>query len=165
MNRGNDLEKALTGRKNYIYHGNILSERPGPIKECRRIDILHNAFDLPHNCPGICERHRKRHPKKLPWASNGLSYPGRVARRWRVCLAVPGKIIEIREDNLRMGRVSFGQVVKEVSLAFVPKAKLGEYVMIHAGMALEVIDEIAANKVFEALKELEEEGLTGDGWA
>ena len=82
-----------------------------------------------------------------------------------MCLAVPGKIIEIREDNLRMGRVSFGQVFKEVSLAFVPKAGIGDYVMIHAGMALEVIDEKAATKVFEALKELEDEGLTGDGWA
>ena len=46
-----------------------------------------------------------------------------------------------------------------------PKAAVGDYVMIHAGMALEVIDEKAANHVFEALKELEEEGLTGDGWA
>jgi len=82
-----------------------------------------------------------------------------------VCLAVPGKIIDIKDDSLRMGRVSFGQVVKEVSLAFVPKAGVGDYVMIHAGMALEVIDEKAANKVFEALKELEDEGLTGDGWA
>lgn len=82
-----------------------------------------------------------------------------------MCLAVPGKIVEIRGDSLRTGRVSFGQVTKEVSLAFVPKAELGQYVMIHAGMALEVIDEAAANKVFEALKELEEEGLTGEGWA
>jgi hydrogenase expression/formation protein HypC len=73
--------------------------------------------------------------------------------------------MEIREDSLRTGRVSFGQVVKEVSLAFVPKAEVGQYVMIHAGMALEVIDEAAANKVFSALKELEDEGLTGDGWA
>jgi len=82
-----------------------------------------------------------------------------------VCLAVPGKIIDIKDDSLRMGRVSFGQVVKEVSLAFVPKAGVGDYVMIHAGMALEIIDEKAAQKVFEALKELEDEGLTGDGWA
>ncbi len=82
-----------------------------------------------------------------------------------MCLAVPGKIIEIRDDSLRTGRVSFGQVVKEVSLALVPKADVGQYVMIHAGMALEVIDEAAAYKVFEALKELEDEGLTGDGWA
>jgi hydrogenase expression/formation protein HypC len=94
-----------------------------------------------------------------------LGYPEVAARRWAVCLAVPGKIIEIREDDLRTGRVSFGQVVKDVSLVFVPKAAVGDYVMIHAGMALEVIDEKAANHVFEALKELEEEGLTGDGWA
>lgn len=82
-----------------------------------------------------------------------------------MCLAVPGRIIDMKDDSLRMGRVSFGQVVKEVSLAFVPKAGIGDYVMIHAGMALEVIDEKAAQKVFEALKELEDEGLTGDGWA
>lgn len=94
-----------------------------------------------------------------------MGYPGRAPRRWAVCLAVPGKILEIRGDSLRTGRVSFGQVVKEVSLAFVPKAEVGQYVMIHAGMALEVIDEEAAGKVFEALKELEEEGLTGEGWA
>ena len=42
---------------------------------------------------------------------------------------------------------------------------MGDYVMIHAGMALEVIDEQAARKVFEAFKELEDEGLTGEGWA
>lgn len=82
-----------------------------------------------------------------------------------MCLAVPGKIIEIREDGLRTGRVSFGQVVKEVSLAVVPGARVGDYVMIHAGMALEVIDEEAARKVLEAFKELEDEGLTGEGWA
>lgn len=103
--------------------------------------------------------------KRVIRASKTVGYPGGAAGRWNVCLAVPGKIIEIREDSLRTGRVSFGQVVKEVSLAFVPKAEVGQYVMIHAGMALEVIDEAAANKVFEALKELEEEGLTGDGWA
>ena len=73
-----------------------------------------------------------------------------------MCLAVPGKIIDIHENELRMGRVSFGQVSKEVSLAFVPQAKVGDFVMIHAGMALEIIDEEAANKVFEALRELEE---------
>jgi hydrogenase expression/formation protein HypC len=72
-----------------------------------------------------------------------------------VCLAVPGKIVDIQEDNLRMGRVSFDQVVKEVSLALVPKAKVGDYVIIHAGMALEIVDEENAQKVLDAFKELE----------
>lgn len=81
-----------------------------------------------------------------------------------MCLAVPGKIMEIQEGELRMGRVSFGLVEKEVSLAFVPQAKVGDFTMIHAGMALEIIDEEAANKVFEALRELEEaDPLSGQG--
>ena len=72
-----------------------------------------------------------------------------------MCLAVPGKIIEIQENHLRMGRVSFDQVVKEASLALVPKAKVGDYVIIHAGMALEIVDEENAQKVLDAFKELE----------
>jgi len=72
-----------------------------------------------------------------------------------MCLAVPGRIVAIQEGDLRMGRVSFGLVQKDASLAFVPEAQVGDYVLIHAGMALEVIDEEAAHKVFEALRELD----------
>jgi len=73
-----------------------------------------------------------------------------------MCLAVPGKIISIQEGELRMGRIAFGPVEKDASLAFVPQAAVGDYVLIHAGMALEVIDEEAAQKVFEALRQMGE---------
>jgi len=73
-----------------------------------------------------------------------------------MCLAVPGKVIAIHEGDLRMGRVAFGLVEKDVSLAFVPQAKIGDFVLIHAGMALETLDEEAAQRVFEALRLMDE---------
>ncbi len=72
-----------------------------------------------------------------------------------MCLGVPGRILSIAEDSLRTARVAFGDVVKEASLAFVPEARPGSYVLVHAGLALEVIDEEAAARVFEALRDLE----------
>ncbi|MCC7263261.1 MAG: HypC/HybG/HupF family hydrogenase formation chaperone [Candidatus Latescibacteria bacterium] len=81
-----------------------------------------------------------------------------------MCLAVPGKLIEITgEDDLsRVGRVSFGGVVKEINLAFVPQAQVGDYVTVHVGVALSVVDEAEALQVFEYLRQLgevQEEGL------
>jgi hydrogenase expression/formation protein HypC len=76
-----------------------------------------------------------------------------------MCLGVPGKVLSFEDGDLRMGRVAFGQVVKEISLAFVPHAKVGEYVVVHAGMALDVIDEEAAQRVFAVLRELDAASL------
>jgi len=75
-----------------------------------------------------------------------------------MCLAVPGKLLSVNgEDPLeRTGRVSFGGVVKEVSLACVPEAKPGDYVLVHVGMALSVVDETEARQVFEYLRQMEE---------
>lgn len=78
-----------------------------------------------------------------------------------MCLGVPGRILSVEEGELRMGRVAFGAVVKEVSLAFVPEAKVGEFVVVHAGMALDVIDEEAARRVFQVLQELEAASADG----
>jgi len=74
-----------------------------------------------------------------------------------MCLAIPGQIIEITGgDELdRQGRVSFGGVVKTASLAFVPEAETGQFVLVHAGVAIGVIDEEEAMKMFECLSELE----------
>lgn len=75
-----------------------------------------------------------------------------------MCLAVPGKILSIEESTPleRSGRVSFGGVVKEVSLAYVPEAQVGQYVIVHVGFALQVVDEEEAQRVFAYLAEMDE---------
>lgn len=73
-----------------------------------------------------------------------------------MCLAVPGKIVTISGDEpfTRVAKVSFGGVVKEVSLAYVPEAAVDDYVIVHAGFALSQIDEAEAVRVFEELSRL-----------
>jgi hydrogenase expression/formation protein HypC len=75
-----------------------------------------------------------------------------------MCLAVPGKIVNITEADplLRAGKVSFGGVLKEVSLAYVPEAKVGDYVIVHVGFALSIVDEEEAHRVFDYLKQMDE---------
>lgn len=75
-----------------------------------------------------------------------------------MCLAVPGKIVSIlNEDPIaRSGKVNFGGVAKEINLAYVPEAKVGDYVIVHVGFALSILDEEEANRVFEYLKEIDE---------
>jgi hydrogenase expression/formation protein HypC len=75
-----------------------------------------------------------------------------------MCLAVPGKIVNIEGDDpaFRTARVSFGGVVKEVSLAFTPDAKLDDYVLVHVGFALNIVDEAEANRVLADLETLGE---------
>ncbi len=58
-----------------------------------------------------------------------------------MCLAVPGKILSIQgEDLMRSGKVSFSGVVKEVNLAYLPEAEIGDYAIIHAGVAISIVD-------------------------
>ena len=72
-----------------------------------------------------------------------------------MCLAVPGKVLSTAGADLdRTGRVSFGGVVREVSLAYVPEAEAGDYVIVHVGFALSRLDEAEAARVFEHLREL-----------
>jgi hydrogenase expression/formation protein HypC len=75
-----------------------------------------------------------------------------------MCLAIPGRIIEIHDDDplLRKGKVDFGGVVKEVSLACTPEATVGQYVLVHVGLAITIVDEREAQKVFEYLDQLGE---------
>lgn len=78
-----------------------------------------------------------------------------------MCLAVPGKITSIIHESQpieRKGRVSFGGVIKEVSLAYVPEARVGDYVIVHVGFALSVVDEAEASRVFEYLEQMGELG-------
>ena len=77
-----------------------------------------------------------------------------------MCLAIPGKILSVAgEDPLeRTARVSFGGIVKEVNLAFTPEAVPGNYVIVHVGFALNILDEAEANQVFDYLRQMDELG-------
>ena len=70
-----------------------------------------------------------------------------------MCLAIPGQVLSIAGDDplMRTGRVDFGGVVKEINLAYVPEARVGDYVLVHVGFAIAVIDEAEAERVFEHL--------------
>jgi len=76
-----------------------------------------------------------------------------------MCLAIPGKIISITDqldETFRFGKVSFGGIAKEVNLCMVPEANIDDYVLVHVGVAISVVDEEEANKVFSYLKEMGE---------
>jgi hydrogenase expression/formation protein HypC len=75
-----------------------------------------------------------------------------------MCLAIPGKILSLMDDEplTRSGRVSFGGIVKEVNLACVPEAGVGDYVIVHVGFAISKLDEQEARQVFEYLEKIDE---------
>lgn len=78
-----------------------------------------------------------------------------------MCLAVPGKILEIYETNgLLMGRIDFGGVIREACLTYVPEAKVGDYTIIHVGFALNLIDEQDAMETLALLEEISNQDLT-----
>jgi len=80
-----------------------------------------------------------------------------------MCLAVPGQILSVSGDDplMRLGRVDFGGIVKEINLAYVPEAAVGDHVLVHVGFAITVIDEAEAARLFAHLDEIGE--LAGDG--
>jgi hydrogenase expression/formation protein HypC len=74
-----------------------------------------------------------------------------------MCLAVPGKVVEIEGDGeLRMGRVDFSGVQRQACLAYVPEVKIGDYVLVHVGFAISRIDEQAARETLAILREMGE---------
>ena len=83
-----------------------------------------------------------------------------------MCLAIPGRIQKLEGDDLfRTAKIDFGGAVREVNLTYVPEAKVGDWVLVHAGFALNRIDEDEAARTLEELKRLEESGgglLDGD---
>lgn len=81
-----------------------------------------------------------------------------------MCLAVPGKIINISDEVplFRTGKIDFSGVTKEVSLAYVPEAKIGDYVIVHAGFALSIVDEKEAQASLQAFQELSDFENTGE---
>lgn len=74
-----------------------------------------------------------------------------------MCLAVPGKIIEMFDENgLQMGRIDYSGTINTACLAYVPEAQVGQYVLVHAGFAINVVDEEEANRTLELLAEMGE---------
>jgi hydrogenase expression/formation protein HypC len=76
-----------------------------------------------------------------------------------MCLAIPGKLLSITtqlDETFRQGKVSFGGITKEVNLSMVPEAQVGDYVLVHVGVAIGKIDEEEALKTFEYLRQMGE---------
>ena len=75
-----------------------------------------------------------------------------------MCLAIPGKVLEIQGDDplMRTGRVQFGGVVKEVNLAYTPEVAVDQYVLVHVGFAISVLDEEEAARTLRLVEELED---------
>jgi hydrogenase expression/formation protein HypC len=73
-----------------------------------------------------------------------------------MCLAIPGKINSISANDpiMRTGQVSFGGISKEVNLAYVPEANIGDYVIVHVGFAISILNEKEAQRVFDTLDEM-----------
>ena len=76
-----------------------------------------------------------------------------------MCLAIPGKLISISQDKkpeFKVGKVSFDGIIKEANLSMLPEAKVGDYVLVHVGIAISVVDEEEAMQTFQYLKEIGE---------
>lgn len=76
-----------------------------------------------------------------------------------MCLAIPGKVIAITnqiDETFRTAKVSFGGITKEVNLAMTPEAQPGDYVLVHVGVAIAIVDEAEAMKTFEYIRAIGE---------
>lgn len=75
-----------------------------------------------------------------------------------MCLAVPGEVLSLKDEDplMRTGRVSFGGVVKEVNLTFVPEARVGSYVLVHVGFAISTIEPEEAMRVYDYLRQIDD---------
>ena len=70
---------------------------------------------------------------------------------------IPGKVLEVQDDEMRTGRVSFGESERDVSLALLDDVKVGDFVLVQAGSAVEILSAAQAQQIFELLREMEED--------
>jgi hydrogenase expression/formation protein HypC len=75
-----------------------------------------------------------------------------------MCLAIPGKLIEISEnpEGVRMGKANFGGIVKQVCLEYTPEVNIGDYVLVHVGFALSKVDEDVATRTYQLLEDMKQ---------
>jgi hydrogenase expression/formation protein HypC len=77
-----------------------------------------------------------------------------------MCLAIPGKVALIEQkDGVRSGRIQFGGITRQACLDFVPEVKEGDYVMVHVGFAISVVDKEEAERTYALLESM---GVLGD---
>jgi hydrogenase expression/formation protein HypC len=83
-----------------------------------------------------------------------------------MCLGIPGKVLEIvaaeQDDLLRMGKVQFGGITKDICLAYLPEVEVGDYVLVHVGFAISKIDEREADEIFAYIQQIGEMSEMGD---
>ena len=83
-----------------------------------------------------------------------------------MCLGIPGKVLEIAEpgqnDTVRMGKVEFGGIAKDICLVYLPEVEVGDYVLVHVGFAISKIDEDEAAEIFSYLEQIGELSQTSD---
>ncbi len=73
-----------------------------------------------------------------------------------MCLGIPGKLLEIRPDEtMPMGKVEFGGIAKDICLAYLPDAQVGDYVLVHVGFAISKMDETEAKEIFSYIEQIE----------
>jgi len=74
-----------------------------------------------------------------------------------MCLAIPGKVIEaFDQGGMKMAKVQFGGIVRQVCLEYVPQTKLGDYVLVHVGFAISTVDEAEARRTYELLEQMDQ---------
>jgi hydrogenase expression/formation protein HypC len=75
-----------------------------------------------------------------------------------MCLGIPGEVTNILDDDslMKMGKVNFGGIFKEVCLAYLPEVKIGDYVIVHAGFAISIVNSDEAKQIFNYLEEIGE---------
>ena len=74
-----------------------------------------------------------------------------------MCLAIPGKVLEeFHSGGMRMGKIQFGGIVREAALDYVPEVRIGDYVLVHVGFAISIVDEEEAARTYKTLEELDQ---------
>ena len=115
------------------------------------------------------DRDPANHSSRSPIASNRTELHTTEIRTLKsptMCLAIPGKITSIDtqlDATFRLATVNFGGIVKAVNLTMVPEAKIGDYVLVHVGVAISIVDEEEARKTFSYLKQMGEVDELGEG--
>ena len=81
-----------------------------------------------------------------------------------MCLAVPGHIVELFEEHgILMGKVDFGGIKRQICLSYVPESQVGDYVLVHVGFGISLIDEEEAHRTYQLLQEMGELAELEDG--